>query len=83
MERAETNWERLVRAALRSDRGRAGAYGHPVTGIAGAVPTCLGNNEHIEEILRAADEIQDEDPSIARICKSFFLCELFLVPVFK
>ncbi|KAJ4773866.1 glucan synthase-like 10 [Rhynchospora pubera] len=71
MARAETNWERLVRAALRSDRGRrTGAYGHPVTGIAGAVPTCLGNNVHIEEILRAADEIQDEDPNIARI-----LCE--------
>ncbi|KAF3321079.1 callose synthase 9 [Carex littledalei] len=70
MERAETNWERLVRAALRSDRGRAGTYGIPVTGIAGAVPTCLGNNVHIEEILRAADEIQDEDPRIARI-----LCE--------
>ncbi|KAJ3689691.1 hypothetical protein LUZ61_018855 [Rhynchospora tenuis] len=70
MVRAETNWERLVRAALRSDRGRTGAYGHPVTGIAGAVPTSLGNNVHIEEILRAADEIQDEDPNIARI-----LCE--------
>jgi hypothetical protein len=73
MARAETNWERLVRAALRRDRGRTGAYGYPMTGIAGAVPTSLGNNVHIEEILRAADEIQDEDPNIARICKSFFL----------
>jgi len=68
-----------VRAALRSDRGRTGAYGYPVTGIAGAVPTCLGNNVHIEEILRAADEIQDEDPNIARICKSFLFCQWFLV----
>jgi hypothetical protein len=79
MAKAETNWERLVRAALRSDRGRTSAYGYPVTGIAGAVPTSLGNNVHIEDILRAADEIQDEDPNIARICKSFLFCQWFLV----
>ncbi|XP_062209649.1 callose synthase 9 isoform X2 [Phragmites australis] len=69
MARAETNWERLVRAALRGERF-GGAYGQPVTGIAGNVPSSLGNNVHIEEVLRAADEIQDEDPTIARI-----LCE--------
>ncbi|KAF8780308.1 hypothetical protein HU200_001691 [Digitaria exilis] len=69
MSRAEANWERLVRAALRGER-LAGTYGHPVTGIAGNVPSCLRNNVHIEEVLRAADEIQDEDPTVARI-----LCE--------
>ncbi|CAN6285923.1 unnamed protein product [Urochloa humidicola] len=69
MSRAEANWERLVRAALRGER-LAGAYGQPVTGIAGNVPSSLGNNVHIEEVLRAADEIQDEDPTVARI-----LCE--------
>ncbi|XP_004985950.1 callose synthase 9 [Setaria italica] len=69
MSRAEANWERLVRAALRGER-LAGGYGHPVTGIAGVVPSSLGNNVHIEEVLRAADEIQDEDPTVARI-----LCE--------
>ncbi|XP_006649287.1 callose synthase 9 [Oryza brachyantha] len=69
MERAASNWERLVRAALRG-QPLAGAYGVPVTGIAGNVPSSLGNNVHIEEVLRAADEIQDEDPTVARI-----LCE--------
>ncbi|OEL22651.1 Callose synthase 9 [Dichanthelium oligosanthes] len=69
MARAEANWERLVRAALRGER-LAGVYGQPVTGIAGNVPSSLGNNVHIEEVLRAADEIQDEDPTVARI-----LCE--------
>jgi len=73
MSRAEVNWERLVRAALRGERF-AGVYGQPVTGIAGNVPSSLGNNVHIEEVLRAADEIQDEDPTVARIrkfCKPF------------
>ncbi|XP_072963967.1 callose synthase 9 [Typha angustifolia] len=70
MSRAEVNWERLVRAALRSQRVGVGLHGQPETGIAGIVPSSLGNNMHIEEILRAADEIQKEDPSISRI-----LCE--------
>jgi callose synthase len=52
MARAERNWDRLVRAALRGDRLVGGAYGHPVTGIAGIVPSSLGNNVHIEEVLR-------------------------------
>ncbi|OAY73646.1 Callose synthase 9 [Ananas comosus] len=70
MSRAEANWERLVRAALRGERvGAAATAAHPVTGIGGIVPSCLANNEHIEEILRAADEIQDVDPSISRIRK--------------
>uniref|UniRef100_A0ACD5TTT0 Uncharacterized protein n=1 Tax=Avena sativa TaxID=4498 RepID=A0ACD5TTT0_AVESA len=69
MARAEANWERLVRAALRGER-MGGGYGVPASGIAGNVPTSLGNNTHIDEVLRAADEIQDEDPTVARI-----LCE--------
>ncbi|GJN09286.1 hypothetical protein PR202_ga27282 [Eleusine coracana subsp. coracana] len=69
MARAEANWERLVRAALRGERLVGGAYGHPVTGIAGIVPSSLGNNVHIEEVLRTADEIQDEDPTVARILR--------------
>ncbi|XBH58837.1 hypothetical protein VPH35_080207 [Triticum aestivum] len=69
MARAEANWERLVRAALRGDR-MGGVYGVPASGIAGNVPSSLGNNTHIDEVLRAADEIQDEDPTVARI-----LCE--------
>lgn len=69
MTKAEVNWERLVRAALQRDRGGAAGLAHPVTGIAGNVPSSL-HNLHIDEILRAADEIQDEDPNISRI-----LCE--------
>ncbi|XP_068639698.1 callose synthase 9 isoform X2 [Aristolochia californica] len=69
MSRVEVNWDRLVRAALRRDRAGADAFGRPVTGIAGSVPSCLRNRD-IDEILRAADEIQNEDPNVSRI-----LCE--------
>uniref|UniRef100_A0A0A0LX29 1,3-beta-glucan synthase component FKS1-like domain-containing protein n=1 Tax=Cucumis sativus TaxID=3659 RepID=A0A0A0LX29_CUCSA len=70
MTRVEELWERLVRAALRRDRIGIDAYGRPESGIAGNVPSSLANNRDIDEILRAADEIQDEDPNISRI-----LCE--------
>ncbi|MQL91246.1 hypothetical protein Taro_023861 [Colocasia esculenta] len=70
MSRVEANWERLARAALRWERAGADDARRPVSGIAGNVPASLGNNLHIDEILRAADEIQEEDPNISRI-----LCE--------
>ncbi|KAG6510218.1 hypothetical protein ZIOFF_028227 [Zingiber officinale] len=71
MRTPETNWERLVRAALRLERlGVVVSEQQPVSGVAGNVPSSLTNNTHIDEILRAADEIEDEDPNIARI-----LCE--------
>ncbi|KAK9124976.1 hypothetical protein Scep_013822 [Stephania cephalantha] len=70
MSEAEANWERLVRAALRKERTHADAHGRPVTGIAGNVPSCLENNRDIDAILRAADEIEEEDPNVSRI-----LCE--------
>ncbi|XP_048235434.1 callose synthase 9 isoform X1 [Ricinus communis] len=74
MSRVEDLWERLVRAALRSERTRLDALGRPVGGggggIAGYVPSSLANNRDIDAILRAADEIQDEDPTVSRI-----LCE--------
>eukprot|EP00268_Persea_americana_P015686 TRINITY_DN1734_c0_g1_i2.p1 TRINITY_DN1734_c0_g1~~TRINITY_DN1734_c0_g1_i2.p1 ORF type:complete len:1912 (-),score=285.97 TRINITY_DN1734_c0_g1_i2:1152-6887(-) len=66
---AEHNWERLVRAALRRERLGAGGFGRPGSGIADNVPSCLGNRD-IDAILRAADEIQEEDANVARI-----LCE--------
>jgi callose synthase len=78
MSRAEELWERLVRAALRRERTGIDAYGRPFTSIAGNVPSSLANNRDIDEILRAADEIQDEDPNVARICMSlsnFFFLE--------
>ncbi|XP_020235310.1 callose synthase 9 [Cajanus cajan] len=70
MSRAEQLWERLVRAALRRERIGDDAYGRPVGGIAGNVPSALAKNRDIDEILRVADEIQDDDPNISRI-----LCE--------
>lgn len=73
MSRAEELWERLVRAALRSARGGADAHGRHTTGIAGNVPSSLGNSRLIDDILRAADEIQAEDPNVARIRNVPFL----------
>jgi len=69
MSRAESSWERLVNAALRRDR-TGGVAGGNQSSIVGYVPSSLSNNRDIDAILRAADEIQDEDPNIARI-----LCE--------
>lgn len=78
MSRAEELWERLVRAALRRERIGDDIYGRPVGGIAGNVPSALAKNRDIDEILRVADEIQDEDPNVSRICmshvSSFSLC---------
>lgn len=88
MSRAESLWERLVNAALVRDR-TGGAAGGPGQGsIVGYVPSSLSNNRDIDAILRAADEIQDEDPNIARICKLllgffrlFFFCGLAFLSV--
>ncbi|RRT57935.1 hypothetical protein BHE74_00015437 [Ensete ventricosum] len=74
----EANWERLVRAALRGERLGVGAFGQPVSGVAGNVPSCLSNNTHIDDVLRAADEIEDEDRNISRIRKIHYLGERFL-----
>lgn len=68
MSHAEDLWERLVRAVLNRERIGHDAYGRPVAGIAGFVPSSLANNRDIDEILRAADEIQNDDPNVARIC---------------
>ncbi|KAL5544007.1 hypothetical protein UlMin_007791 [Ulmus minor] len=73
MARVFDNWERLVRATLNREQLRAAGKGHEriPTGIAGAaVPPSLGKSTNIEAILQAADEIQAEDPTVARI-----LCE--------
>ncbi|GKV00613.1 hypothetical protein SLEP1_g13279 [Rubroshorea leprosula] len=66
------NWERLVRATLKREQLRTAGQGHGRTpsGIAGAVPPSLSRATNIEAILQAADEIQAEDPHVARI-----LCE--------
>ena len=77
MPSVEDLWERLVRAALHRDRIGNDAYGRH-GGIAANVPSSLTNNRDIDSILRAADEIQDEDATISRICMYLFL--LFLDP---
>ncbi|RLN43488.1 callose synthase 10 [Panicum miliaceum] len=70
-ERAADNWERLVRAALKRDRDHLRAGGAAgALGLAAAVPASLGRTTNIEQILQAADDIEDEDPNVARI-----LCE--------
>lgn len=85
MSRAEELWERLVRAALRRERTGEDAFGRPVGGIAGNVPSALAKNRDIDEILRVADEIQDDDPTVSRICMFMFLVFhlLYLCPFFK
>ncbi|KAL6499585.1 Callose synthase 9 [Orobanche gracilis] len=69
MSRVEDLWERLVRAALRGQRAGGYLYGQAGAGLAAAVPSSLRNKD-IDDILRAADEIQDDDPNVSRI-----LCE--------
>ncbi|KAK9734060.1 hypothetical protein RND81_04G111900 [Saponaria officinalis] len=72
MARVQVNWERLVRATLQRDQLRATAPGldrHP-NGLDAAVPDSLGRSSNIDAILLAADEIQVQDPTVARI-----LCE--------
>lgn len=72
MARVYENWERLVRATLRREQLRQTGPGHgrKPSGIAGSVPDSLQRTTNINAILQAADEIQDEDPNVARI-----LCE--------
>lgn len=71
MGRGQDNWERLVRATLEREQLRTAGQGHERTksGIAGAVPPSL-QTTNIDAILQAADDIQSEDPNVARICKS-------------
>ncbi|KAJ4839988.1 Callose synthase 10 [Turnera subulata] len=72
MASVKANWERLVRATLNREQLRNAGQGHErvPSGIAGAVPPSLVRTTNIDAILQAADEIQDEDPNVARI-----LCE--------
>ncbi|KMZ58556.1 1,3-beta-glucan synthase [Zostera marina] len=70
MSRVSRNWERLVRAVLRTRPSGGGGRVPPSTGLADAVPPSLVKSTNIDAILQAADEVQDEDPNIARI-----LCE--------
>uniref|UniRef100_A0A7N0RCL4 Uncharacterized protein n=1 Tax=Kalanchoe fedtschenkoi TaxID=63787 RepID=A0A7N0RCL4_KALFE len=70
--RVYDNWDRIVRATLQREQLRNAGQGHERTpsGIAGSVPASLTKSTNIDLILQAADQIQDEDPNVARI-----LCE--------
>lgn len=78
MARVYDNWERLVKATLRREQLRLTGQGHERTpsGIAGSVPDSLQRTTNINAILQAADDIQAEDPNVARIrkCLFFFSC---------
>lgn len=71
MVRPRDNWERLVRATLKREQLRNAGQGHAraPSGIAGAVPPSLAQTTNIDLILQAADDIQPDDPNVARICK--------------
>lgn len=79
MARVYDNWRRLVRATLKREQLRSTGKGHERTtgGIAGAVPPSLGRTSNIDAILQAADEIQDENPAVARIRK--FIVVYFII----
>jgi len=50
--------------------------------VARNVPFALAKNRDIDEISRVADEIQDDDPSVSRICifvSSYFISLVFLL----
>ncbi|XP_010545981.1 PREDICTED: callose synthase 10 isoform X2 [Tarenaya hassleriana] len=70
MARVYDNWDRLVRATLKREQLRHAGHERKPSGLAGAVPPSLGRATNIDAILQAADEIQSEDPNVARI-----LCE--------
>lgn len=73
MARVYSNWDRLVRATLRREQLKNTGQSHERvnSGLAGAVPPSLGRATNIDAILQAADEIQSEDPNVARIRKFF------------
>ncbi|KAF3436800.1 hypothetical protein FNV43_RR19553 [Rhamnella rubrinervis] len=73
MARVYDNWYRLVRATLKREQLRTAGQGHGriPSGIAGSVPPSLGKTTNIDAILQAADDIQSEDPNVARICAFF------------
>lgn len=71
--RAFSNWERLFNALHRRDQlhgtSSLGRYDSN-NNIAGFVPPSLGQSSNIDSILQVANEIQPENPNVARI-----LCE--------
>lgn len=84
MARVYSNWDRLVRATLRREQLRNTGQGHERvnSGLAGAVPPSLGRATNIDAILQAADEIQSEDPNVARIRKFRFEVSSYVFSLF-
>lgn len=68
-----------MRAVLRTRPSGGGGRVPPSTGLADAVPPSLVKSTNIDAILQAADEVQDEDPNIARIREFLFQFLLCLI----
>ncbi|KAJ7545907.1 hypothetical protein O6H91_08G015900 [Diphasiastrum complanatum] len=70
--RAESNWERLVSAALLREELRGSSHDQESFELdtTSAVPPSLVQESNIEAILQAADVVQADDPNVSRI-----LCE--------
>ena len=71
------NWERLVIAASQQKHLSSSSTSGPA-GLAGAASFSLGGRAaDIDRILQAANEIEEDDPNVARICK--FHCNFKLL----
>ncbi|KAJ3690938.1 hypothetical protein LUZ61_020102 [Rhynchospora tenuis] len=68
------NWERLVRAAQQREHLSSSGAADAAAGLAGAAPASLGGKAaDIDRILQAANEIEEDDPNVARIlCESAY-----------
>jgi hypothetical protein len=80
--RVLNRWETLVYEAMMAEKRRQSARqgggggdddgfggGDTTTSSAAFVPQSLQQQRNIDAILRAADEVQQDDPQVARICK--------------
>ncbi|KAG6503479.1 hypothetical protein ZIOFF_035794 [Zingiber officinale] len=77
------NWERLVRATLQREQLRNVGQvpsGRPSEGIAGGLPPSLVST-NIDHILQAANEIEDDDPNVARIRELFLFFWLWCLKI--
>lgn len=73
-DRVIDNWDHLVREALKSEELRASSRTRTSDELGGVVPPSLGQASNINIILQAAEEIQPDDPQVARICTFSSFC---------
>jgi callose synthase len=66
-------WERIVYKAMMVNERRAAdeELSRPTTTASNTtVPQSLLQQTNIDAILQTADEVEDENPTVARICKN-------------